>query len=270
MLLQLLVPVTIASFSDSVARVAAQVDYAQYVNPLIGSEGPMPGQACGSLCMSLPNNPSDRLQMVVETYSSAQRSHSAWQRLALTHTKILPTFPPPMAVTPLEALSLVSAYFMNQVSGHRVLPKDDMILIGGCEGTGGGPKYGFPAQMPLTNIDESTNFLLDNRTYWQQRVPSHLQVNAWYHMLTSMQVGRDSASVGHYKTLLQNGVSVELSASRHAGIMQYSFQHGKKNILVDLSHVRRPSLLVDYCCDLTKSIVSSEYCKSIRFTILRR
>ncbi len=36
-------------------------------------------------------------------------------------------------------------------------------------GTGGGPKYGFPAQMPLTSIDGDVN-LLDNRTYWQKRV----------------------------------------------------------------------------------------------------
>jgi putative alpha-1,2-mannosidase len=36
-------------------------------------------------------------------------------------------------------------------------------------GTGGGPKYGFPSQMPLTTIDSSVN-LLDNRTYWQKRV----------------------------------------------------------------------------------------------------
>ena len=36
-------------------------------------------------------------------------------------------------------------------------------------GTGGGPKYGFPAQMPLTIIDGDVN-LLDNRTYWQDRV----------------------------------------------------------------------------------------------------
>jgi putative alpha-1,2-mannosidase len=36
-------------------------------------------------------------------------------------------------------------------------------------GTGGGPKYGFPAQMPLTRIDGDVN-LLDNRTYWQTRV----------------------------------------------------------------------------------------------------
>lgn len=38
-------------------------------------------------------------------------------------------------------------------------------------GTGGGSKYGYPAQMPLTAIDGDVN-LLDNRTYWQKRVRS--------------------------------------------------------------------------------------------------
>jgi len=40
-------------------------------------------------------------------------------------------------------------------------------------GTGGGPKYGFPAQMPLTSIGGDVN-LLDNRTYWQDRVRESL------------------------------------------------------------------------------------------------
>jgi putative alpha-1,2-mannosidase len=47
-------------------------------------------------------------------------------------------------------------------------------------GTGGGPKYGFPAQMPLIAIDGDVN-LLDNRTYWQKRVstrPAGSRANA--------------------------------------------------------------------------------------------
>lgn len=43
--------------------------------------------------------------------------------------------------------------------------------------------------------------------------------------------------MGYYKTRLASGVEVELSASRHAGIMEYSFPEGDKHILVDLSHV---------------------------------
>jgi predicted alpha-1,2-mannosidase len=84
-------------------------------------------------------------------------------------------------------------------------------------GTGGGPKYGVVAQMPLTTIEAPVN-ILDNTTYWQRRV------------------GDDVASVGYYKTNLENGIAVELSGARHAGIAQYSFPEGEKHILVDVSH----------------------------------
>ncbi|GES57475.1 glycosyl hydrolase [Aspergillus terreus] len=84
-------------------------------------------------------------------------------------------------------------------------------------GTGGAPKYGIIPQMPLTSVAPPVN-ILDNLTYSQPRI------------------GKDKASVGYYQTQLQNGVQVELSASRHAGIMQYSFPPGEKHILVDVSH----------------------------------
>ncbi|KAI0407913.1 glycoside hydrolase family 92 protein [Xylaria palmicola] len=84
-------------------------------------------------------------------------------------------------------------------------------------GTGGGPKYGIVAQMPLTTIEPPVN-ILDNTTYWQRRV------------------GDDVASVGYFKTQLENGITVELAGARHAGIVQYSFPNGDKHILVDVSH----------------------------------
>lgn len=72
--------------------------------------------------------------------------------------------------------------------------------------------------MPLTDVSPPVN-LLDNTTYWQDRV------------------GNDTARVGYFKTQLENGVSVELSGARHSGIMQYSFPHaGEKHVLVDISH----------------------------------
>ncbi|KAI1762406.1 glycoside hydrolase family 92 protein [Hypoxylon sp. FL1150] len=37
------------------------------------------------------------------------------------------------------------------------------------------------------------------------------------------RVGEDVAQVGYYKTQLQNGVTAEMSASMHAGIMQYTY-----------------------------------------------
>lgn len=85
-------------------------------------------------------------------------------------------------------------------------------------GTGGFPKYGIIPQMPLTMVDAPVN-VLDNTTYWQKRI------------------GNDTAQVGYFKTQLQSGVTVELSATRHAGFMQYSFPAGGKHVLVDLSHV---------------------------------
>ena len=72
--------------------------------------------------------------------------------------------------------------------------------------------------MPLTKVDHPVN-IMDNITYWQKRV------------------GQDEASVGYFKTVLENGISIELSASKHAGIMQYKFpSSGGKHILVDISH----------------------------------
>ncbi|KAE8447054.1 hypothetical protein EG329_011189 [Mollisiaceae sp. DMI_Dod_QoI] len=84
-------------------------------------------------------------------------------------------------------------------------------------GTGGFPKYGIIPQMPLTSVTPPVN-LLDNQTYSQSRV------------------GNDTARVGYFKTKLENGVTAELSAARHSGIMQYSFPSGEKHILVDVSH----------------------------------
>lgn len=84
-------------------------------------------------------------------------------------------------------------------------------------GTGGSAKYGIISQMPLATL-EGVN-VLDNRTYWQKRV------------------GRDVAQVGYFSMKLESGVSVELSAGRHSGIMQYDFPSGgQAHVLVDVSH----------------------------------
>lgn len=84
-------------------------------------------------------------------------------------------------------------------------------------GTGGGPVYGVVSQMPLATLDGVN--VLDNLTYMQPRS------------------GEDQASPGYYRSAFQNGIEVELSATRHAGFLQYSLP-GKadSNILVDVSH----------------------------------
>ncbi|KAI2639052.1 glycoside hydrolase family 92 protein [Hypomontagnella submonticulosa] len=85
-------------------------------------------------------------------------------------------------------------------------------------GTGGAPTYGLIPQMPLTTL-EGVN-VLDNLTYMQPRV------------------AEDVAEVGYYKTQLQNGVTAEMSASMHAGIMRYTYPRDSDGrfVLVDLSH----------------------------------
>ena len=84
-------------------------------------------------------------------------------------------------------------------------------------GTGGAPKYGVVPQMPLTSLDGVN--LLDNLTYMQPRTVA------------------DTATVGYYKTSLENGVVAEISTSQHAGLFHYSFpKTGRRYVLVDLSH----------------------------------
>jgi predicted alpha-1,2-mannosidase len=81
--------------------------------------------------------------------------------------------------------------------------------------------------MPLTTTAAPVD-ILNNRTYWQHRV------------------GNESAGVGYFRTDLESDVTIELSATAHAGIVQYSFPAGEKNILVDLTH-RLPSARGSAC-----------------------
>jgi hypothetical protein len=71
--------------------------------------------------------------------------------------------------------------------------------------------------MPLTSIHTPIN-ILDNTTYWQERVV------------------KDTATVGYYSTKLENGVTLQISGARHSGIMQYDFPTGDMHVLVDVSH----------------------------------
>jgi putative alpha-1,2-mannosidase len=77
-------------------------------------------------------------------------------------------------------------------------------------GTGGAPTYGLVPQMPLTSL-EGVN-VMDNLTYMQPRI------------------SEDIASVGYYKTSLENRVVAEMSASQHAGIMKYSYPVARQEV----------------------------------------
>ncbi|EAU31867.1 conserved hypothetical protein [Aspergillus terreus NIH2624] len=83
------------------------------------------------------------------------------------------------------------------------------------QGTGGAPKYGTVAQLPLVgNVSQP---------------------------LSKQTVGRagvDDAAVGYYSARTAQGVRVELAATAHAGMYRYTFPAGAPgNVLVDVSHV---------------------------------
>jgi putative alpha-1,2-mannosidase len=84
------------------------------------------------------------------------------------------------------------------------------------QGTGGAPKYGTVAQLPLVG---SVSDPLSNKTV-QRGAP-------------------DQGSVGYYQAKTSQNVIVELAATSHAGMYQYTFPAGstQNNILVDVSHV---------------------------------
>jgi putative alpha-1,2-mannosidase len=82
-------------------------------------------------------------------------------------------------------------------------------------GTGGSPKYGAVSQMPVVGTVPSP--LVDLGQNWT--------VN-------------DTAEIGYYKSSLANGVTIEVSATEHAGFYQYSFPAGNSSsVVVDVSHV---------------------------------
>ena len=82
-------------------------------------------------------------------------------------------------------------------------------------GTGGAPKYGVVSQMPVTGD-----------------VPDPLAD------LSQPRASPDQAGVGYYKSSLANGITVELSATQHAGLYLYTFpDNTSSSIVVDVSRV---------------------------------
>ncbi|KAL6151520.1 hypothetical protein ACJBU6_10498 [Exserohilum turcicum] len=82
-------------------------------------------------------------------------------------------------------------------------------------GTGGAPKYGVVSQMPV--IGDVPDPLAD---------------------LSQQRAAPDKGSVGYYQSTLANGITVELSATEHAGLYSYTFPNASaSSIVVDVSHV---------------------------------
>lgn len=172
--------------------VAEELNYAQYVNPFWGTEGPIPGYTFGGGAVFVGAAvPFGTVKLAMDTF--------------VKNTSIA---------------ALQGGYTPNGlVTGFSMMHES---------GTGGCAKYGVISQMPLTKIEAPVN-LLDNRTYWQERV------------------GEDHASVGYFRTTLENGVTAELSATSHAGFFQYEFpQNENKHVLVDVSHYL-PNVVGGYC-----------------------
>jgi hypothetical protein len=84
-------------------------------------------------------------------------------------------------------------------------------------GTGGAPKYGVVAQMPV--VGEVENPLSD--------------------AMNDTRASPDETEVGYYKASLGSGTILEMGASTKAGLYQYAFPEGEGpyNVLVDVSHV---------------------------------
>lgn len=83
-------------------------------------------------------------------------------------------------------------------------------------GTGGAPKYGVVAQLPMAGDIENP--------------------------LAPRGVNRsadDETELGYYKSSLANGITVELSATHKAGMIRHNFPDNttQASVLVDVSHV---------------------------------
>lgn len=129
---------------------SANVNYAQYVNPLIGAEGPIPGQAFGGGDIFVGGAvPFGVVKFGIDTYETNL------------------------------SLSTINGGYTPQglVTGVSLMHES---------GTGGAPKYGIVHQMPLTTIDAPVN-ILDNTTYWQKRVGNETAQVGYYS--TSLENG---------------------------------------------------------------------------------
>ncbi|KIW01529.1 uncharacterized protein PV09_07007 [Verruconis gallopava] len=82
-------------------------------------------------------------------------------------------------------------------------------------GTGGAPKYGVVSQLPVPGA-----------------VPNPLAD------LSVKRARGDQGSVGYFNSTLENGITVELAGTTHAGYFEYTFPAGQtSNVVVDVSHV---------------------------------
>ncbi|KAI5359545.1 putative alpha-1,2-mannosidase, six-hairpin glycosidase superfamily [Septoria linicola] len=100
-------------------------------------------------------------------------------------------------------------------AGYSPLGNVTGISMTHVSGTGGVPTYGLISQMPLFGDLGGIN-LADNTTYWQNR-----------------SLEQESAEVGRFKTVLLTGVGIDITSSRHAGLIKYTFPASAANASAD-------------------------------------
>lgn len=103
----------------------------------------------------------------------------------------------------------------DSYSGFNHLGKITGFSMMHESGTGGAPKYGVVSQFPI--VGALVNPLADQ---------------------SAARASVDQASVGIYKSSLVNNITVELTASQHAGMMRHTFSNlrDEVHVLVDVSH----------------------------------
>ena len=141
------------------SSVGAQIDYSQYVNPLIGSEGPFEGLAFGGGDIFVGGAvPFGVAKVGIDTYEKN-----------VSFATINGGYTPK---------GLVTAVSMMHESG-----------------TGGSAKYGIIPQMPLTSLDGVN--VLDNRTYWQKRVSDEVAKVGFFSTNLENGVGIELSGARH-------------------------------------------------------------------------
>lgn len=146
------------------SAVSAQVDYSQYVNPFIGSEGPFEGLAFGGGDIFVGGAvPFGVAKVGIDTYETN-----------VSFSTINGGYTPK---------GLVTAVSMMHESG-----------------TGGSAKYGIISQMPLNTLNGVN--VLNNRTYWQKRVGEDVAKVGYFSTKLENGVGVE-LSAGRHTGIMQ-------------------------------------------------------------------
>lgn len=165
-----------------------------YVDLLIGTEGPTPGSgiAGGNTFPGAVRRPPPLL--LISSQSTLTDNDK---------TKALPWG---MAKAGIDT----SYIGLNELAtdcnaGYSPLGNVTGVSMLHVTGTGGNPTYGLVSQMPLAGTLASVN-IADNNTYAQNR-----------------SLASETASVGHFSTTLLDGIQIDITAANHSSIIRYTF-----------------------------------------------